>query len=174
MSRHQTNVSIAYAVLATAGGFHRDPEDDDVLTAGVLAHAPGDGAIPIAREIAGALRMEVVEIGCEGIELHPGAINLVAHGRIEPAVALGRPVLILLTGAHGADPGVIEALCSATRRRVEDRPVTLIAITTTAAERMVAEKMARGLGWDVGQVAMHRTDAENRRIVERIAAAIAD
>lgn len=171
MERHHTNVSIAYAVLATAGAFNRSPDDEGRLCVGVLARAPGDGAVHIAREMAQALGMTLVEVRCPNIEYHPGAINAVAYDQVETAVGMGKPVLIVLDEAQSAAGGVLEALASAIQKRVEEQPVAVLAITTMAGERNVADRLAEGLGWDAGRIAMHRTDEENRRLLEGVLAA---
>lgn len=170
MDRHHTNVSIAYAVISIAGGFHKTPSEYSAFAVGVLARAPGDGAMTIARDIGTAIDMEIVEVRCPTIEYHPGAINAVAYGQVKKAVATDKPVLIILDEAQGADTAVLEVLISAIAKRVENRPVAVLAITTAAGENNVAQRLANGLEWSVDRIAMHRTDQENARLLQKFVA----
>lgn len=168
---HYNNVSIAYAVVSLAGAFGNS-EGEGRIVFGVLSRAPGDGAPAIIAEMASALRMELVDVRAPHIEYHPGAINAVVHDQFEKAVATGRPVLVVLDEAHGAQDGVLAALSSAFAKRVEGQPCAVLAISTTAGEKKVAEQLAKGLDWDIGRIVMHRTDDENQRILNRVLGAM--
>lgn len=167
---HETNVSIAYAVVNVAGGFShgRDGAPPSRLVAGVLSRAPGDGAPAVCREIAEALRMEVLEIRMPHIEYHTGAMSVAVGVPFEKAVATGKPVMVILDEAQSAGQCVLEAVMRIMSARIENQPCAVLAITTSAGERGVAERMAEGLGIDVGRIAMHRTDEENARLVDRV------
>lgn len=166
---HSNNTSIAYAVVHIASGAAAEERG---LSAGVLARAPGDGAPGIVRDMATTLRMELVEVRTPNIEYHPGAINAVAYDQFEKAVATGRPVLVLLDEAHGAQDGVLKALASAFAARVEEQPCAIVAISTSAGEKHVAIELAAGLGVDAGRIIMHRTEEENQRMLDRILGAM--
>lgn len=176
MNRHQTNVSIAYAVVNVAGGFSHghDETPPSRLAAGVLSRAPGDGATKICTEIANAIGMEVLDVRMPQIEYHTGAMSMGVGEPFELVVAKGRPVMVILDEAQSAQPCVLEAIMGIIDKRVEDQPCAVLAITTSAGERGVAERMAKGLGVDVASIAMHRSDAENSRILERVINAMAD
>lgn len=170
MTLHNT-ASIAYAVISMARSMPSDTPGAH-LTVGVLARAPGDGTQAICREIAAAMGMEVLEIRAPHIEYHTGAMSVGCGVPFEQAVATGKPVLVILDEAHGAQNGVLPALVRIMAKRVEAQPCAILAISTMAGEKAVAEQLAEGLDWDVGRIAMHRTDAENARLVERVAAAM--
>lgn len=166
MSQLHTNASIAFSVIALSSSFDKTCAEKQ-LAMGVLARTPGDGALTIARGIGEAVGMEIVDVRCPHVEYHPGAINVIAYNYVEPAIATGKPVLIILDEAQSAEAGVIEALIEAIVARVEDQPVAVLAITTAAGEQTVAKRMAAGAEWSPDRIAMHRTDAENARLIEK-------
>ena len=169
MDRHYNNVSIAYAVVNIAGAMtHGRSSLPGRLAVGILSRAPGDGAPAICGELSSALGMEVLDIRMPRIEYHTGAMSVGIGVPFEEAVATGKPVMVILDEAQGAEAGVLEAAMEIISKRVEGRPCAILAITTINGERGVAERMAKGLGWDMDRIAMHRTEEENARLAERV------
>lgn len=161
---HHNNVSIAYAVVNVAGAMNLA---DRRLAVGILSHAPGDGTITIAREIAKGLNMELLDIRMGQIEYHPGALDNVIAEPFERALSTGRAVMIVLDEAHAAAPGVVEATMSIIAKRIENQPCAVLATSLASREKMVAIQMAAGLDCSRDRIVMHRTANENARIVEK-------
>lgn len=167
------NASIAYAVITAVtgmrpvastgadGGFSK-------FAIGVLTKSRNDGGDDVARQIAEAIGMTVVTIDTSVIEYHPGAINQVTYHKMEPAIALGKPVLFILENVENASGGILPVMASAALRRIESAPCAMLAISPYNHERSTAEQLAEGAGWDVERIMMTRTDEENRRIAEQI------
>lgn len=168
--RLANSASIAYAVTNLASQF--EVGGPGQIAAGVLSRAPGDNAPNIVRSMAQTLDMELVDVRTPHVEYHPGALNAVAHDQVERAVATGRPVLIVLDEAHGAETGVVRALTAAIAERIEVQPCILIAISTSSGERQIVEYMADGLGVETGTISQYRTLDENLRLLNRITAAM--
>jgi hypothetical protein len=172
MTDHYNNVSIAYAVVNIAGAMtHGRSSLPGRLAVGILSRAPGDGAPAICSELSTALGMEVLDIRMPHIEYHTGAMSVGIGVPFEEAVATGKPVMVILDEAQSAEPGVLEAAMEIIAKRVEGQPCAILAITTVNGERGVAERLAKGLGWDMDRIAMHRTEEENARLAERVLAA---
>jgi len=159
---HHNNASIAYAVVNLAMSMTTPG-----ITAGILSRAPGDGAGHITRELAMALDMAILEIRMGQIEYHPGALSLEIGEPFERAVSTGKPIMVILDEAHAAPAGSIEAAMQIIDKRIEGQPCAVLAITTSAGENKIAQRMAAGMNWDTGRIAMHRTANENARLVEK-------
>ncbi len=155
----ENNASIAQAVITLAHG-------GAPLVAGVLTHEIGDDAADIAQRAAEAIGMHVGRIETDGIECHPGALNLVAMRQVEPAIATGLPVMFILNDAGYASRRVVPAMCSIIEKHLGRAPCAILALTVDIHEAGVAAEIAEGLDGHVQQVASMRTSRENARLIE--------
>jgi len=163
----ENSASIAHAVVTLA-------QSGTPLVAGVLTHGLHDDAARIAADVGRSIGMETLVIDMAGIEYHPGALNLVAYDRVEPATATGRPVLFVLKEADLADNCVVAAMCTIIQRRLGNAPCAILALTSDIGEDRVSAQVAEGLDGHVGQVIRSRTSAENARMIEDAIARMAD
>lgn len=167
----RNNASVAQALISLAGAFE-DVAEHGCVAGGLLARAPGDGALRVLKELAWTLGLRVVELRASVLENDPEDLDVRARSVIDFAMSGHKPVLVLIDEAHGAAAGILNEICSHVMAVTDERPSLVLAVCTSAAEQGVAEDMAAGLDRPVESIAIHRTADENQRLIRRIVEAM--